>query len=81
MNDLSGKDLISSTNGCSLYQTKLTSISSDKQVLQYIYSEQLGRIVFHRKLRLYRNESGGYYVIARNNRCYVTGLANKWFYK
>jgi hypothetical protein len=57
MNDLIGKDLISSTNGCSLYQTKLTSISSDKQVLQYIYSEQLGRIVFHRKLRLYRNES------------------------
>ncbi len=81
MKSLSKTDLISRTNNCTLYQTSLTSISSDKMTLQYIYSEQLGRMVFHRKLRLYRNESGGFYVIARNNRCYVTGLANKWFYK
>ena len=81
MKSLSENDLISRTNNCILYQTSLTSISSDKMVLQYIYSEQSGRMVFHRKLRLYRNESGGFYVIARNNRCYVTGLANKWFYK
>ena len=81
MKSLSENDLISRTNNCTLYQTSLTSISSDKMILQYIYSEQSGRTVFHRKLRLYRNESGGFYVIARNNRCYVTGLANKWFYK
>jgi hypothetical protein len=81
MKSLSENDLISCTNNCTLYQTKLTSISSDKTILQYICSEQAGKVVFHRKLRLYRNESGGYYVIARNNRCYVTGLANKWFHK
>ncbi len=81
MKSIGEKDLISSNNGCLLYQTKLTSISSDKMVLQYICSEHSGRIVFHRKLRLYRNESGGFYVIARNNRCYVTDLANKWFYR
>ncbi len=81
MKSLSESNLISCANSCRLYQTKLTSISSDKIVLQYVYSELSGRIVFHRKLRLYRNESGGYYVIARNTRCYVTDLANKWFYK
>lgn len=81
MKSISENDLISRTNNCTLYQTSLTSISSDKMILQYICSEQSGKIVFHRKLRLYRNESGGFYVIARNNRCYVTGLANKWFYK
>ena len=81
MKSLSENDLISCTNNCTLYQTSLTSISPDKMTLQYICSEQSGKIVFHRKLRLYRNESGGFYVIARNNRCYVTGLANKWFYK
>jgi hypothetical protein len=81
MKSLSEKELISSTNGCLLYQTPLTSISADKMILQYICSEQAGKIVFHRKLRLYRNESGGFYVIARNNRCYVTDLMHKWFYK
>ncbi len=81
MKSLSENDLISCTNNCTLYQTSLTSISSDKMTLQYICSELAGKVVFHRKLRLYRNESGGFYVIARNNRCYVTGLANKWFYK
>jgi hypothetical protein len=81
MKSLSETDLISFTNGCALYQTKLTSISADKLILQYVCSELTGKIVFHRKLRLYRNESGGFYVIARNTRCYVTGLANKWFYK
>lgn len=81
MKSLSEKDLISRTNNCMLYQTSLTSISADKVILQYVCSELAGKIVFHRKLRLYRNESGGFYVIARNNRCYVTDLANKWFYK
>lgn len=81
MKKLSDADFISCNNNCTLYQTPYTSISSDKMILQYIYSEHLGRIVFHRKLRLYRNESGGFYVIARNSRCYVTDLANKWFYK
>jgi hypothetical protein len=81
MKSLSEKDLISCTNNCMLYQTSLTSISADKVILQYVCSELAGKIVFHRKLRLYRNESGGFYVIARNNRCYVTGLMHKWFYK
>ncbi len=81
MKGLNENDLISCTGNCTLYQTPYTSISSDKMILQYIYSERLGRLVFHRKLRLYRNESGGFYVIARNSRCYVTDLANKWFYK
>ena len=81
MKSLSENELISSANGCSLYQTPLTSISADKMILQYICSEQAGKIVFHRKLRLYRNESGGFYVIARNTRCYVTDLMHKWFYK
>ena len=81
MKGLSENDLISCTNNCTLYQTPYTSISADKMILQYIYSEQADKIVFHRKLRLYRNESGGFYVIARNTRCYVTGLMHKWFYK
>lgn len=81
MKGINENDLISRTNGCSLYQTKLTSISADKLMLQYICSEQTGKVIFHRKLRLYRNESGGFYVIVRNHRCYVTDLAHKWFYK
>ena len=81
MKKLSETDFISCNNNCTLYQTPLTSVSSDKMILQYVCSEQAGRIVFHRKLRLYRNENGGFYVIARNSRCYVTDLMHKWFYK
>ena len=81
MKSLGDTGFISCNNSYILYQTPLTSVSSDRMTLQYVCSEQAGRIVFHRKLRLYRNESGGFYVIARNTRCYVTDLANKWFYK
>jgi hypothetical protein len=81
MKKLSEIDQISFSDNCILYQTPQTRVNSDNLTLQYICSEQAGKIVFHRKLRLYRNESGGFYVIARNNRCYVTDLANKWFYK
>ena len=80
MKKLSDTDIISSNNNCILYQTPLTSVSQDRMTLQYIYSEQSERIVFHRKLRVYKSESG-FYVISRNTRCYVNDLMHKWFYK
>jgi hypothetical protein len=80
MKKLSDANFISCSNNCTLYQTPHTSVSSDKMTLQYICSEQFGRIVFHRKLRVYRSESG-FYVIARGTRCYVNDLMHKWFYK
>ncbi len=78
--ELNDTNLISSAGACKLYQTSQTSVSQDKLTLQYICSEQAGRIVFHRKLRVYRSESG-FYVIARGTRCYVDNLMHKWFYK
>ncbi len=80
MKSLGEADFISCNNNCTLYQTPQTSVSSDKMTLQYICSEQFGRTVFHRKLRVYKSESG-FYVIARGTRCYVTDLMHKWFYK
>ena len=80
MKKLSETDFISCNNNCILYQTPHTSVGSDKMTLQYICSEQGGRIVFHRKLRVYRSESG-FYVIARGIRCYVNDIMSKWFYK
>lgn len=80
MKKLSETDFISCNNNCTLYQTSQTSINPDTMTLQYICSEQLGRIAFHRKLRVYRSESG-FYVIARGVRCYVNDLMHKWFYK
>lgn len=80
MKKLSDADFISCNTSCTLYQTPHTSVSSDKMTLQYVCSEQLGRIVFHRKLRVYKSESG-FYVIARGTRCYVNDLMHKWFYK
>jgi hypothetical protein len=73
-------DQISISDNCVLYQTPHTSVSSDKMTLQYICSEQAERIIFHRKLRVYRSQSG-FYVIARGTRCYVDDLMHKWFYK
>ena len=73
-------DFISCTYNCALYQTPQTSVNPDTLTLQYVCSEQEGKIAFHRKLRIYRSE-GGFYVIARNSRCYVTDLMHKWFYK
>jgi hypothetical protein len=80
MKKLSDADFISCNTSYTLYQTPHTSVSSDKMTLQYVCSEQLGRIVFHRKLRVYKSESG-FYVIARGTRCYVNDLMHKWFYK
>jgi hypothetical protein len=80
MKTLSEIDRISVSENCILYQTPHTMVSSDTQTLQYICSEQSGRVAFHRKLRVYRSDSG-FYVIARGTRCYVTDLMHKWFYK
>lgn len=80
MKKLSETDRISFTENCVLYQTPQTSVNPDTLTLQYICSEQEGRIAFHRKLRVYRSE-GGFYVIARGTRCYVNDLMHKWFYK
>lgn len=79
MKSLSENDLISNTYNCTLYQTPQTSVNPDTMTLQYICSEQSGKIAFHRKLRVYRSESG-FYVIARGIRCYVNDLMHKWFY-
>ena len=80
MRKLSETNLISSAGDCKLYSTSQTSINPDTMTLQYICSEQAGRIAFHRKLKVYRSE-GGFYVIARGIRCYVDNLMHKWFYK
>ena len=48
MKKLNETDFISCNTNCTLYQTPHTSVSPDKMTLQYICSEQLGRIVFHR---------------------------------
>ena len=81
MRKLSDTDFISCNSNCTLYQTPQTSVNPDTMTLQYICSEQDGTIAFHRKLRVYRSESGGFYVIARGIRCYVDNLMHKWFYK
>ena len=81
MKKLSDTDLISCTNNCTLYKTPQTSVNPDTMTLQYICSEHAGRRAFHRKLKVYRSESGGFYVIARGIRCYVNNLMSKWFYK
>lgn len=80
MKKLSDTDLISYNSNCTLYQTPQTSINADITTLQYVCSEYLGKIHFHRKLKLYKR-ARGYYVIAHGTRCNVTDLANKWFYK
>ena len=80
MRALSDTDLISSAGDCKLYTTPQTSVNPDILTLQYICSEHEGRIAFHRKLRVYKSESG-FYVIARGTRCYVDNLMHKWFYK
>ena len=80
MKSLSDADFISSTNNCTLYKTPQTSVDADTLTLRYICSEYFGKIAFHRKLKVYRNESG-FYVIACGIRCYVTDLMHKWFYK
>jgi hypothetical protein len=80
MKSLSEIDRISISDNCVLYQTPHTSVSSDKMILQYICSEQSERIIFHRKLRVYRSQTG-FYVIVRGTRCYVDDLMHKWFYK
>ena len=80
MKKLSDTDRISLTGNCTLYRTPQTSVNPDTLTLQYICSEQAGKIVFHRKLRVYKSE-GGFYVIARGIRCYVNDLMHKWFYK
>ena len=81
MKKLSDADFISCNNNCTLYKTPQTSVSPDTLTLQYICSEQFGRLAFHRKLKVYRSESGGFYVIARGTRCYINDLMHKWFYK
>ena len=80
MKKLGEADRISFTENCVLYQTPQTSINPDTMTLQYICSEQAGKMTFHRKLKVYRSE-GGFYVIARGYRCYVDNLMHKWFYK
>lgn len=80
MKKLSETDRISFSSNCILYQTPQTSVNPDTLTLQYICSEQAGRIAFHRKLKLYSGENG-FYVIARGTRCYVNNLMSKWFYK
>lgn len=80
MNRLSDADLISYNSNCTLYKTPQTSINAEAATLQYVCSEHLGKIYFHRKLKIY-NRARGYYVIAHGTRCSVTDLANKWFYK
>jgi hypothetical protein len=80
MKDLSEIDLISGNTNYTLYQTSRTSINPDTMTLQYICSKYLGKISFHRKLKLHKSESG-YYVIVHGTRCYVNDLAHKWFYK
>ena len=80
MKKLSDTDLISYNSNCTLYQTPQTSINADATTLQYVCSEHLGKIHFHRKLKLYKS-ARGYYVITHGIRCNVTDLANKWFYK
>lgn len=80
MKKLSEVDRISLAGDCVLYQTPQTSVSSDTMTLQYICSEREGKTAFHRKLRVYKSESG-FYVIARGTRCYVNNLMSKWFYK
>ena len=78
MNTFSEIDLISSVDGCKLYSTPQTSVETN--TLKYICSEQEGIFAFHRKLRVYKNDSG-FYVIARGTRCYINNLMHKWFYK
>ena len=80
MKKLSETDRISLTENCILYQTPQTSINPDTLTLQYVCSEQAGKVAFHRKLRVYKS-NGSFYVIARGTRCYVDNLANKWFLK
>ena len=80
MNKLSDADLISHNSNCTLYKTPQTSINAEAATLQYVCSEYLGQIYFHRKLKIY-NRARGYYVIAHGTRCSVTDLANKWFYR
>ena len=80
MKKLSESDFISCTDSCTLYKTPQTSVNPDTMTLQYICSEQAGRVAFHRKLKVYRS-GGGFYVIARGIRCYVDDLMHKWFYK
>ena len=80
MKELSKSNIISSAAGCTLYQTPQTSVDALSQTLKYIYSEQDGRIAFHRKLKLHKVKQG-YYVIVRGTKCYVDNLANKWFLK
>ncbi len=80
MRALSDTDLISSVGDCKLYTTPQTSVNVNNQTLQYICSEREGRIAFHRKLKVYKSESG-FYVIARGARCYVDNLMHKWFLK
>jgi len=81
MKKLSDTDLISCTYNCTLYQTPQTNVNPDTMTLQYVCSECSGKRAFHRKLRVYRSENGGFYVIARGTRCYVDNLMHKWFYK
>ena len=81
MKKLSETDRISCADNCLLYKTPQTSVCPGTMTLQYICSEQSGRVAFHRKLKVYRSESGGFYVIARGTRCYINDLMHMWFYK
>lgn len=73
-------NIISSAGNCKLYSTPQTCVNQSTLTLQYIVSEYAGRSAFHRKLKVYRSESG-FYVIARGTRCYIDNLMHMWFYK
>ncbi len=78
--ELSESNLISSAEGCKLYKTPQTSVDASSLTLQFICSEQEGKVAFHRKLKVY-NSGSGFYVITRGTRCYVNNLMHMWFYK
>ena len=63
-----------SCNHCrALYRCNDTKIVDG--FLYNIYSQFVGfKPVFHKKLKIYHNETHGYYVVALGTRCYMNGL-------
>lgn len=64
---------ISRNNDMALYRRNDTKIVNG--FLYNIYSQYSAfKLIFHNKLKIYHNETHGYYVVANGVRCYMNGL-------
>lgn len=54
-----------------------TKLDKETMSLCNFYSEQFGKVKFHKKKKIYNCKNGGWYVICQDQRCYM----NDWKHK